>query len=154
MGVRYSYEVRPILRWQKSDFYLLTIDGSTIHLHLHNFDMSLKGGKISPETTSIEKWLRPNAGLSESWILHTQHAFGGCFMECGIEHGPFCPMPDAIITKLHIYKRLLLKYLKNFGFLFNFLACSIQFEYLWQSISTGQIICQWNFLKSKIKFYL
>ena len=45
-GARYSWEAKPILQWQESDFCFSTIDGRTFHLHLHNFDMSVKGREI------------------------------------------------------------------------------------------------------------
>ena len=68
-GVCYSWGARLILPWLESDFCLSTIDGSTIHFHLHNFDMSLKERKILSRDKTHGKILTTDHGKH----IHLMH---------------------------------------------------------------------------------
>ena len=61
-GVCYFCEARPILQLQESDFCLFTIDGSTIHLHFHNFDVFLKEREIFSRDNTHDKLLTTDDG--------------------------------------------------------------------------------------------
>ena len=45
-GIRHSWEARTIFQWHESVFCLLTLNGNTVNLHLHSFDMSLTRKEI------------------------------------------------------------------------------------------------------------
>ena len=83
-GARYSWEAKPILQWQESDFCFSTIDGRTFHLHLHNFDMSVKGREIFSRDNLHGKLL----------------SLGGSLAVSGIKPWSSSPKPNAITTRL------------------------------------------------------
>ncbi|GFW96848.1 hypothetical protein TNCV_2159841 [Trichonephila clavipes] len=70
--------IQVTVRIDSAKFPKWTIDGDTTYLHLHNFDMELKGGKYSPvpyTRDSAHKIFGPT-DLTSTYSVCTRRVFG------------------------------------------------------------------------------